>query len=61
MCPETSSAAQVYNIIQSMDINKTSGCDNKDIYIQHTAADVLSPIFSYFFGYSFKFEIFLKF
>ena len=57
---ETTSAAQVYNIIQSMGINKASGYDNIDTCILHKTAEALSPILSNFFEHSSKFGKFPK-
>ena len=41
-------------------MDKANGYDNIHICIPSTAAEVLSPILSYFFGHSFKFGMFSK-
>ena len=49
---------EVFNIIHSLRLRKSSGHDNVDSYLIRIACDVLTPYLTYLFHLSFEFGIF---
>ena len=50
--------SEVFNIIHSLRLRKSSGHDDIDLYFIRLACDVLTPHLTYFFHLSFEFGIF---
>ena len=50
--------SEVFNIIHSLRLRKSSGHDNIDSYFIRVACDVLTPYLTYLFHLSFEFGIF---